>query len=192
MRTYLHVCHLHRSSRHLLALINESYPSVLQLGVGLHAGTVLLQSIAEFASAPVSHRIDRLAKIARLRRERLEKTCVDTSGAEALESEILNTQSALELKKVQFFTEYKFAAAGNTFIALILFAGLVWAAISADYDVTPALSVLIVFLSAGPALISLVFLWWRWHSSTSMAAPPFALGLSSPMGRRTTSPSTKR
>ena len=24
MRTYLHVCHLHRSSRHLLALINES------------------------------------------------------------------------------------------------------------------------------------------------------------------------
>jgi hypothetical protein len=145
----------------------SDFSSVLQLGVGLHAGTVLLQAIAEFASAPMSHRIERLARVAQLRRQRFEHDGKDTSAIEAIQSDILDAQSALELKKVWFFMEYKIAAAMNSIVALTLFGFLVWAAIVADYEVSPRLAFLIVFLSAGPAILSLLTLWWRWHSNTN-------------------------
>jgi hypothetical protein len=145
----------------------SDFSSVLQLGVGLHAGTVLLQAIAEFASSPVSHRVERLARMARLKRARFERDGKDTSGVDAIESEILDTQSALELKKVQLFTEYKYAAGLNSIVALVLFGLLVWAAIAADHELSLGLACFIVFLSAGPAIFSLLLLWWRWHSNTS-------------------------
>jgi hypothetical protein len=94
------------------------FASVLQLGVGLHVGSALLQTVAEFASSPISKRIERLAKLAKLamlRRTRLEKVgSLDTTAAIALEDDTLNTLSALEVKKVQFFNEYRIAATVNT------------------------------------------------------------------------------
>jgi hypothetical protein len=91
------------------------FASVLQLGVGLHVGSALLQTVAEFASSPISKRIERLAKLAMLRRTRLEKVgSLDTTAAIALEDDTLNTLSALEVKKVQFFNEYRIAATVNT------------------------------------------------------------------------------
>jgi hypothetical protein len=91
------------------------FASVLQLGVGLHVGSALLQTVAEFGSSPISKRIERLAKLAMLRHTRLEKVgSLDTTAAIALEDDTLNTLSALEVKKVQFFNEYRIAATVNT------------------------------------------------------------------------------
>jgi len=71
----------------------------------------LLQSIAEFASSPISKRIERLAKLAALRRARYQQNNeVLAEKSLELESEVLDLQSSLELKKVQFFNEYRIAA----------------------------------------------------------------------------------
>ncbi len=133
----------------------------------MHAGTALLQSIAEFASSPLSHRINRLVKIAGLRRDRISRGGSDTASIEAIESDILDTQTALELKKLHFFVEYKYAAAMNTIVAFSLFGLLVWAAACAESTVSDQLAFFLVFVSAGPALISLGVLWWRWDDNTA-------------------------
>jgi hypothetical protein len=145
----------------------SDFSSVLQLGVGLHLGTALLQSIAEFASAPLSKRIDRLASLAALRRLRLEKESSPLAPAAAeLENNVLDVQATLELKKVQFFNEYRLAAVVNTISAGILSLMLVWAAIEADFVTGYKLAGTIVVVSFAPAILSLCTLWRRWHTNT--------------------------
>jgi hypothetical protein len=145
----------------------SDFSSVLQLGVGLHVGTALLQSIAEFASSPLSKRIDRLARLAALRRMRYEKE-KSTSVRQSLEleNEVLDLNTTLELRKVQFFNEYRIAAEVNTGAAILLFALLVWAAINVDHEVGPWLASVLVFASFAPAALSLATLWRRWHVNT--------------------------
>lgn len=145
----------------------SDFSSVLQLGVGLHAGTVLLQAIFEFASAPMTAKLERFAKFAALRRDKMTKRGDDPTAIEEVEGRILDAQSSLEVKKVQFFNEYKTAAKINTAVSVLLFCLLVWAAIKPAHDVYWWLQVGIVFLSAGPALLSLCILWHRWHSNTT-------------------------
>jgi hypothetical protein len=144
------------------------FSSVLQLGVGLHAGTALLQSIAEFASSPLSKRIERLAKLAALRRVRYEQNNKGLAQQSfELESEVLDLQSSLELKKVQFFNEYRIAALVNTFSAIALFVLLVWAAVKTDESIGFCRACFIVIASFAPATLSLGTLWQRWHTNTA-------------------------
>jgi len=144
------------------------FSSVLQLGVGLHVGTALLQSIAEFASSPISKRIERLAKLAALRRARYQQNNkVLAEKSLELESEVLDLQSSLELKKVQFFNEYRIAALVNTLSAIALFILLVWAAVRADDSIGFWLASLVVIASFAPATLSLGTLWRRWHVNTA-------------------------
>jgi hypothetical protein len=143
------------------------FASVLQLGVGLHVGSALLQTVAEFASSPISKRIERLAKLATLRRTRLEAIgSSETAAATALEDDTLDTLSTLELKKVQFFNEYRIAAIVNTCAAAALFALLVLAAVEADFCIHGFAAALIVISSFAPAVLSLAILWVRWDVNT--------------------------
>jgi len=144
------------------------FSSVLQLGVGLHVGTAVLQSIVEFASGPTSNRIERLTKLATLRRMRFEKgDSENLKAALALENDALDALATLELKKVQFFNEYRIAAIVNTCAAAILFVLLVWAAVKADIAIGYCLGSVMVFLGCAPAVLSLATLWYRWHTNTS-------------------------
>jgi hypothetical protein len=144
----------------------SDFSSVLQLGVGLHTGTVLLQAITEFASAPLSKRIERLAKIARLRRERFVREKRNTDAIVAIEAEISDAQSALELKKVHLFFEYKIAALINAIFAFFLYYLLVLAAVAADTEVSPFEATSLASVSIGPALITLIVLTLRWQYHT--------------------------
>jgi len=144
------------------------FSSILQLGVGLHAGTAWLQSIAEFASSPISRRIERLARLAALRRARYEQKSQELAERSVdLENAVLDLQSSLELKKVQFFNEYRMAAIVNTGSAMVLFLLLVWAAVKADDPVGFCLACFIVAVSFAPAALSLSTLWRRWYINTA-------------------------
>ena len=144
------------------------FSSVLQLGVGLHIGTALLQSIAEFASSPLSKRIERLAKLAALRHARsVQRSRELAEQPSTLEGEVLDLQASLELKKVQFFNEYRIAALVNAVAALALFLLLVWAAIKADDLIGWCLAFFVVVSSVSPAILSLGTLWRRWHINTA-------------------------
>ena len=100
------------------------FSSVVQLGVGLHAGSALLQTISEFASAPMSRRLSRLSAIAEARASRghSEKTHHDMAR---------DLVGDLEIKKIQFFNEYREVVAANAGIAValcVLLAGIAfWA-----------------------------------------------------------------
>ncbi|WP_157158537.1 hypothetical protein [Bradyrhizobium sp. WSM1253] len=144
----------------------SDFSSVLQLGVGLHLGTALLQSIAEFASSPLSKRIERLAKLAALRRTRLEKRSDLAEMSLELENEVLDLHSTLELRKVQFFNEYRIAAVVNTIAAVGLFCLLVWAAVQAEDPASIYLAIFLIGASFAPAVLSLGTLWWRWNVNT--------------------------
>lgn len=147
----------------------SDFSSVLQLGVGLHTGTVLLQSIVEFASAPVFSRVDRLIRVAELRIGRLRKQNKPTGDAEGILNELNDVRGALLLKRVQFFHEYKIAAGANAVVALILYGLLCWGAVDADYVVNAYFATLLIAVSALPAIGSIALLWWRWRINTASA-----------------------
>jgi hypothetical protein len=141
----------------------NDFSSVLQLGVGLHTGTVLLQSVAEFASSPMTIRLARLAKIAELR---CNAKGGSSDSCEVLHEQALDLQADLETKKVQFFNEYRIAAKLNACVAVLLFAVLAWAAIDSDAMVSVSLAAFLIGLSFAPAAISLIVLWRRWQRNT--------------------------
>ncbi|WP_431204378.1 hypothetical protein ACQ86E_04455 [Bradyrhizobium betae] len=145
----------------------SDFSSVLQLGVGFHAGTALLQPILEFASAPIVARAERLARVAELRVVRLQRTGNPHSGAEALLNDLNDLRGVLALDRVLFFQEYRIAAGANAIFALVLYGLLSWAAMKPDHNVGPLLAIFLIGLSAGPALASLSILWWRWRTNTS-------------------------
>ncbi|WP_262048390.1 hypothetical protein [Bradyrhizobium sp. Bra78] len=145
----------------------SDFSSVLQLGVGFHAGTALLQPILEFASTPIVARAERLARIAELRVARLQRTGKPYAGAETLLNDLNDIRSVLALDRVLFFQEYKIAATANAAFALVLYALLSWAAMQPDHKVDLLFAICLIGLSAGPALASLSILWWRWRTNTS-------------------------
>lgn len=145
----------------------SDFSSVLQLGVGLHAGTALLQPILEFASAPIVARADRLARIAELRVDRLRRTGKASHAAETLLDDLNDIRGLLALDRVLFFQEYKIAAAANAVVAAILYGLLSWAALDPAQNVEKLWAACLIALSAGPAVASLAILWWRWRANTS-------------------------
>lgn len=145
----------------------SDFSSVLQLGVGLHAGTALLQPILEFASTPIVARAERLARIAELRVDRLRRTGKPHSRAETLLNDLNDIRGLLALDRVLFFQEYKIAASANAVFAAVLYGLLSWAALHPDRGVGPLLATCLIGLSMGPAVASLAILWWRWRTNTS-------------------------
>src|SRR3954464_8092364 len=82
------------------------FASLVQLGVGLHTGTALLQSITEFSGGPLARKLARLTSIARERATKDPRFAASQSRGEELAGE-------LEMKVVQFFNEYKIASLIN-------------------------------------------------------------------------------
>ena len=145
----------------------SDFSSVLQLGVGLHAGTALLEPILEFASAPIVSRADRLARIAELRISRLKRMGQPHSSAESILDDLNDIRGLLALDRALFFQEYKIAAAINGVFAIVLYGLLSWAAVHPDRAVDAYLATFLVGMSAGPAVASIAVLWWRWRTNTS-------------------------
>jgi hypothetical protein len=135
------------------------FASVLQLGVGLHAGTALLQLVAEFAAVPLSRRIERLRRIGELKARR-------EAAFEEPFDDACDLLSDLEVKKIQFSNEYKHAVLFNAGIAVCLCLALGILSFFAKEPCPTWVGIIIIFFSYAPAAGSLFILHVRWAQNT--------------------------
>lgn len=71
--------------------------SIVQLGVGLHLGTAVLQIYGELGVAPFERRIARIRSLIR-----------PEATATELEAELSQLEGRYELFKIEFFNQYRF------------------------------------------------------------------------------------
>ena len=135
------------------------FSSVVLLGVGLHAGTAILQSVGEFTGTPLSRRIERLKLLAEVKAKRESKYTKYFDDA-------CDLLGDLEVKKVQFFNIYKKIVLLNAGVAGFLCVLLAILAFFAKCDVSASIGISIVAVSFCPAAWSLHFLRNRWTRNT--------------------------
>lgn len=131
------------------------FSSLVQLGVGLHLGTALLQLYGELGVQPLVRAIGRTRSLFVVpEAERPPK---------ATEDDLVRLESKFEIFKIQLFNEYKKYVCFNSAVALVLAFILAIIAFKTDDTITDALepvTVVIVFLSIFPAPITLGLLWF--------------------------------
>jgi hypothetical protein len=159
------------------------FSSLVQLGVGLHAGTALLQIYGEIGVQPLIRTLTRIRKL-------LEDGGVgDQSTVDNLDQ--LDTE--FDIFRIQLFNEFKQYVIVNFAVAMVLIIILIVISYKADDFLYDAFSVIFVFISIFPALITLYTLW----SNASRQLRPLklradalqrrALGMAGPSGRARTS-----
>ena len=98
--------------------------SIVQLGVGLHVGTAVLQLYGELGIAPLERRILRIKKLFQLPKSQ--------RPSHELEEELSWVESRYELFKIEFFREYRWCVILSSVVAVILAVFLVVIAVKAD------------------------------------------------------------
>jgi hypothetical protein len=130
--------------------------SIVQLGVGLHVGTAVLQLYGELGIAPLERRISRI--------RRLFRTPEPERPSPELEEELNWVESRYQLFKIEFFREYRWCVILNTAVALVLAALLVVIAFKADDEISDGYEWFAIFAIATsylPALCIFGSLWWE-------------------------------
>jgi hypothetical protein len=131
------------------------FSSLVQLGVGLHVGTAVLQLYGELGVQPL------LRAIARTRS--LFVGPEDERPPKEIEDDLDRLESRYEIFKIRFFKEYKKYVLGNSIVAVALAITLTVLAFKADDVITEAwepVTAVFVFFSLFPAPISLGVLWF--------------------------------
>jgi uncharacterized integral membrane protein len=129
--------------------------SVVQLGVGLHVGTAVLQLYGELGAPPLERRIARIRSLFRLpEAERPPRS---------LEEELDQLESRYELFKIEFFNRYRWCVAVNSIVAFVLAVFLIVIAVKADdviLDGYEWFAVVAIALSFLPGPLILATLWF--------------------------------
>ena len=131
------------------------FASLVQLGVGLHAGTVLLQMYGEFGMQPLTRSLDRTRSLFLL--PEAERPPKD------IEHELDRLESKYAIFKIRLFHEYRKYVLINSAVALILAVILIFLAFKADDPIAENwewITVLIAALSVVPAPATLGVLWF--------------------------------
>jgi hypothetical protein len=129
--------------------------SIVQLGVGLHVGTAVLQLYTELGIKPLEQ------KIARIRSLFLVENVAERPP-EMLREELDQLESRYELFKIEFFQEYKWCVVLMTGVAFLLAIFLVMIAAWADVAIEgvwywfPGAAIILSFI---PAPATLILLW---------------------------------
>jgi hypothetical protein len=129
--------------------------SIVQLGVGLHVGTAVLQLYTELGIKPLEQ------KIARIRSLFLVENVAERPP-DALGEELDRLESRYELFKIEFFEEYKWCVVLVTGVACLLAIFLVMIAVWADATIEGAwywFPYAAIILSFAPAPGTLGLLW---------------------------------
>ncbi|RWE81925.1 MAG: hypothetical protein EOS63_08030 [Mesorhizobium sp.] len=135
------------------------FSSVVQLGVGLHLGTALLQMYGEIGLQPMIRSIERMQSVA----EDPNNPPIDEHR-----DELVTIVSRFDVYKIQMFTNYKRYLVANSIIAAILTAILVVIAYCYSTALNPQCSVIIVALSILPAPVTL---FCHWQDATKALQP---------------------
>jgi hypothetical protein len=124
------------------------FSSLVQLGVGLHAGTALLQLYGEFGLQPVERAI-----------ARLKYALSDQDAPPDNLDRLSQLEAELSIFKIQLFNEYKKYMKGNLVIAGVLTACLTYIAFYNDDTISTVWAGCLAVLSCIPAPITLAVLW---------------------------------
>jgi hypothetical protein len=130
------------------------FSSLVQLGVGLHVGTAILQLYGDIGVQPLVRTISRTRSLFTVpEQERPPKE---------LEDELDRLESRYEIFRIRLFKEYRRYVLANSIVALLLAILLAVLAFKADDLITggwESLPPFFVFFSLCPALITLGALW---------------------------------
>jgi hypothetical protein len=131
------------------------FSSLVQLGVGLHVGTALLQLYGELAVKPLTRTLGRTRS--------LFLAPQDERPPKAIEEELEELESRYEIFKIQLFYEYRWYVFFNLVVAVVLAITLVILAYKAEDPITQDwfwTTIGMVALSILPGPISLAALWF--------------------------------
>jgi hypothetical protein len=125
------------------------FSSLVQLGVGIHLGTALLQLYGELGVQPLVRT-----------KARIESLFVDeTELPKDVEDELRRLECDFDIFKIRLFNEYKSFVKINSVVAFLLVILLTVIAYKAEDPIAAELTVFIVALSVLPAPITLGLLW---------------------------------
>ncbi|SRR5258708_183053 len=130
------------------------FSSVVQLGVGLHVGTALLQLYGELGVQPLVRVLNRTRS--------LFLAPESERPPKGLEEELARLESRYEIFKIQLFQEYRKYVRINSVVAIVLAIILVAIAYKTQDDITEGyewLTILMFALSLLPAPVTLGALW---------------------------------
>jgi hypothetical protein len=126
------------------------FSSLVQLGVGLHAGTALLQIYGEIGVQPLVRTLSRI-------RQLLEEP---NHVKEAIIEDLDQLDADFAIFRIQLFNEYKRYVVVNFVVAAVLVGILTLISYKSDDLLPELLSVLFASLSVLPAPMTLGALWW--------------------------------
>jgi hypothetical protein len=132
------------------------FSSLVQLGVGLHVGTIILQMYGELGMAPLGRVIARTRGLFLAPR--------NERPPQELEEELAGLESKFEIFKIQFFQEYRRYIFYNSVVAIALAIILAVLAFKADDPIRDGwewTTILMVALSLLPALVTFGVLWYE-------------------------------
>jgi hypothetical protein len=128
--------------------------SIVQLGVGLHGGTAVLQLYSEFGMAPLERRLVRIRDLFKLPE--------GENPSPELREELDRLEGRYGLFKIGFFKQYRWFVAINSIIAAVLAVFLIIIACNAEDPLGRYewFAVVAISLSFIPAPLMLGVLWW--------------------------------
>jgi hypothetical protein len=135
------------------------FSSLVQLGVGLHVGTALLQLYGELGVQPLVRAIGRTRS--------LFLVPEDERPPKAIEDELDRLESRYEIFKIQLFKAYRNHVAINSIVAGSLAITLTILAFKADDPISENwewTTIVMVALSILPAPVTLGVLWFDAHA----------------------------
>ncbi len=126
------------------------FSSLVQLGVGLHVGTALLQLYGELGVQPLVRTIARIRSLVADENERPPKE---------VEDELSKLESDFDIFKIRLFNEYKMYVKINSAVAVLLVFVLTAIAYKSEHAIAAELTIFIVALAVLPAPVTLGALW---------------------------------
>ncbi|WP_028466010.1 hypothetical protein [Nisaea denitrificans] len=129
--------------------------TLVQLSVGLHLGTALLQLYGDIGMQPLIRILDRIKIL-------LQDDKVIISNTEQYSDEFDSLDAKFEIFKISLFNEYKKYVAINFLVAAGLFITLIVLTYLSHYEVSVAghqCMVVVIALGVLPAPLSLLVLW---------------------------------
>ncbi len=126
------------------------FSSLVQLGVGLHAGTALLQIYGEIGIQPLVRTLGRVRSLVKDSDPLNESAVADFDQLEA----------DFDIFRIQLFNEFKKYVVINFSMAAMLIVILIVVSYNAQEPLPDTLSVFFVFISVLPAPLTLGVLWF--------------------------------
>jgi hypothetical protein len=132
----------------------QDFYSIIQLGVGIHAGTAFLQLSGEFGVAPLERRLNNIESW--LQEEREEGHILERQ-----EDNLKDIKTRIYIFKIQYNNVYRNHVIATFIVALILSTILGIISFFAESEISERMGILFLFLSIFPAIFIFASLWHR-------------------------------